>query len=114
MLFAAEAVVAKSEPPSAEEFGAKVCKAEVFVVTAEELESEEFVVTAETLESEELVVTAVVVVAELVATSRPAVAGVNVLVFRASSPVVVDSNSVVFVLGEVEERLAAPVEELEG
>lgn len=99
--FAAEPFVAKSEPPLADDkFMTKTFNA--------------VVVTAKTLESEEFVITVVIAIAELVVTSRPKFVEFNVLALGAFSPVVVDSsNSVVFVLGEVEERLAVPLEELE-
>jgi len=38
----------------------------------------------------------------------------NVLVLRAPSTLVVDGSSIVFALGEVEDKLAVPLEELEG
>jgi len=98
--FAAAAFVAKSEPPLADdEFVTETLKAEVFIVTTDMLE---------------FVVTAMVVIAELVVMSRPEVVEFSVLALKALSLVVVDNNSVAaFVLVEVEERLAAPLDELE-
>jgi len=142
--FVAEAFVAKSEPPLADdEFVTEAFEAEVFAVTTDMLESPEFVATAmvveppladdesvteafeaevftvttdmlespfvaeaevfavttDMLESEEFVATVMAVTAELV--------------LKPLSPVVVGSSSVASALSAVEERLAAPLDELD-
>jgi len=100
--FSAEAFMGKSEPPLVDdEFMPTAFKAEVVVVTTDMLESKEFVVTA------------MVVIAELVVTPTPEVVKFSVLALMARSPVVVFNKSVASVLGEVDERIAAPLEELE-